>query len=80
MSVANYFSSDFFEARAKFLGASGTGNASVQSFRNPNSSPSGEYFETDVAVHGSECRSGPGTRDARSRGFLRVGYTIGFAA
>ncbi len=58
MTATDYFSSDYAEARVKFLDASSSAAARVDSFKNPEVGPQGEPLYTDVAVLG--------TGDARS--------------
>jgi len=53
-----YFSNDYIEARKKFLNASHTVDATVESFQNPNTGPDGGPLFTDVALIG--------TKDART--------------
>lgn len=52
MGIADYFSADYGEARAKFLDACGAAGARVESFENPNDGPRGELLFTDVAELG----------------------------
>jgi hypothetical protein len=49
MTTTDYFSTDYKEARAKFLDACHTAGASVESFKNPNTGPEGDKLFTDVA-------------------------------
>ncbi len=49
MTLADYFSDDYGEARSKFLGACGATDIQVESFQNPNAGPKGEPLFTDVA-------------------------------
>ncbi len=50
--INNYFSSDYQEARHKFLEASTAIGANIESFKNPNPGPEGEPLYTDVALIG----------------------------
>ena len=51
--VAEYFSNDYFQARAKFLDAASAAGGVVESHLNPNGAgPDGEAIYTDVAVFG----------------------------
>ena len=52
LGTSTYFSSDYQEARRKFLEASNAIGAGIESFKNPNSGPEGELLYTDVAVIG----------------------------
>ncbi len=52
MTITEYFSTGYGEARAKFLEACGAAGARVESFENPNSGPDGEPLFTDVAELG----------------------------
>ncbi len=54
MTITDYFSADYSEARAKFLDACVAANARIASFENPNSGPRGEPLFTDVAEVGPE--------------------------
>ena len=54
MNVIELFSSDYSEARAKFLAACEAANAPVEHFRNPETGPSGEPLFTDVTVLGPD--------------------------
>ncbi len=47
--LAEYFSSDYGEARSKFLSACGATDVQAESFQNPNTGPKGEPLYTDVA-------------------------------
>ncbi len=49
MTLADYFSDDYGEARSKFMAACGATDIQVQSFQNPNAGPKGEPIYTDVA-------------------------------
>ena len=52
--VAEYFSNDYFQARAKFLDAASAAGGDVESQLNPNGTgPDGEAIYTDVAVFGA---------------------------
>ncbi len=53
MTVSNYFSANYKEARAKFLDESSAANARVDSFKNPSVGPGGEALYTDVAILGA---------------------------
>ena len=53
MTVSNYFSATYQEARAKFLDASKAADARVESFKNPSVGPGGEALYTDVAILGA---------------------------
>jgi len=50
--ASKHFSSDYKEARKKFLDASHAAGASVESFKNPNTGPEGGPLLTDVAFIG----------------------------
>lgn len=52
LRTSTYFSSDYQEARHKFLEASNAIGAKIESFKNPNSGPEGEPLYTDVALIG----------------------------
>ena len=52
LGTSTYFSSDYQEARRKFLEASNAIGAGIESFKNPNSDPESEPLYTDVAVIG----------------------------
>ncbi len=52
LRTSTYFSSDYQEARSKFLEASTAIGAKIESFKNPNSGPEGEPLYTDVALIG----------------------------
>jgi predicted deacylase len=52
LRTSTYFSSDYQEARHKFLEASTVIGAKIESFKNPNSGPEGEPLYTDVALIG----------------------------
>lgn len=53
--VSEYFSSDYKEARDKFLGAARAAGASIENRLNPNASgPNGEELYTDVARFGPD--------------------------
>ena len=54
MSVAEHFSTQYTEAREKFLAAAGFAGASLRSFRNPTLGPSGERLFMDVARLGPD--------------------------
>ena len=54
LNALEYFSSDYTEARKKFLDAAGDIDAKIESFKNPNTGPIGEPLYTDVALIGSE--------------------------
>lgn len=49
MSVTEYFSSDYTEAREKFAAAAKDAGADVERFSNPEKGPKGEDLSTDVA-------------------------------
>ena len=52
MSVSQYFSSDYAEARRKFLDASRAAGARLAHYENPNHGPGGEALSTDTAWFG----------------------------
>jgi len=52
--AVRYFSSDYREAREKFLEASRDAGAGIASFQNPGRDPEGNPLFTDVALLGSE--------------------------
>jgi hypothetical protein len=52
LRTSTYFSSDYQEARHKFLEASTAIGAKIESFKSPNSGPEGEPLYTDVALIG----------------------------
>ncbi len=52
MIAGRHFSSDYGEARAKFLAACNKANARVEPIQNPNTGPDGESLFTDVAALG----------------------------
>lgn len=54
MAVREFFSSDYTEARRKFLEACGAAGAEIEYHRNPNRGPANEELFTDVAWIGSE--------------------------
>lgn len=49
MSVTEYFSSDYAEAREKFTGAARAAGAELERFINPEKGPKGEDLSTDIA-------------------------------
>ena len=49
MSVSSYFSSDYAEARDKFIGAAKEAGATLERFDNPADGPDGVALSTDVA-------------------------------
>lgn len=49
MTVASYFSSDYDEARGKFLGAAASAGAEIAHIRNPARGPGGGELFTDTA-------------------------------
>ncbi len=87
MEGTEYFSSNYLEARNKFLEASHAVDASIESFKNPYASPEGDPLFTDVAfvgpmdaksilvlvsgTHGVEGFTGSGIQT----GLLRAGIT-----
>ena len=80
LGTSPYFSSDYQEARHKFLEASTAIGASIESFKNPNSGPGGEPLYTDVAVIGPKDAKailvlGSGTHGVE--GFAGSGIQIG---
>ena len=54
IKAIEYFSSDYVEAREKFLEASDAIDANIESFKNPNTSPKDEPLYTDIALIGPE--------------------------
>ena len=54
MSVSQYFSSDYAEARRRFLDASQAAGARIEHHENPSPGPEGEALFTDVAWLGPE--------------------------
>ena len=52
LEIVNYFSSDYGEARRKFLDASHSAGADIESFKNPHVGPEGEALFTDIALIG----------------------------
>jgi hypothetical protein len=52
-NMTSFFSSDYQEARKKFLEASHAVNAQIKSFANPNTGPKGETLYTDIASIGT---------------------------
>ena len=52
MNITKLFSSDYSEARVKFLAACDAASVPVEHFRNPETGPNGEPLYTDVAVLG----------------------------
>ncbi|MDB4285435.1 M14 family metallopeptidase [bacterium] len=52
-ATEGYFSSDYQEARDKFLQACSAAGARVESFKNPRRGPEGETLFTDVALLGT---------------------------
>lgn len=63
--MVSYFSTDYQEARGKFVSASDKVGADLSSFQNPNSGPDGRALYTDIALLGPE--------DARSALVLQSG-------
>ncbi len=49
MSVTEYFSSEYAEAREKFVQAAQSAGAALECFKNPEKGPNGEELSTDVA-------------------------------
>ncbi len=54
IKTIEYFSSDYTEAREKFMEAADAINANKESFKNPVTGPKGEPLYTDVALIGPE--------------------------
>lgn len=55
MSVADYFSGTYAEARAKFRAAAAAAGARLHTYENPNAlAPNGDILTTDVATMGPE--------------------------
>ena len=54
MKTTEYFSSNYEQARKKFLEAADATGTNIESFKNPNTGPKGESLYTDVALIGSE--------------------------
>ena len=52
VEATKYFSSDYKEARDKFLNASHSVDATIESFKNPNTGPEGAPLFIDVALIG----------------------------
>ena len=54
MAGAVYFSSDYTQARQRFLEAAGKAGAKLHCYRHPDKGPEGEDLTTDVAWLGPE--------------------------
>ncbi|WP_282606611.1 M14 family metallopeptidase [Pelagibius sp. Alg239-R121] len=52
MSVSEYFSKDYGQARKRFIDASKQAGAAMSSYQCPSAGPDGEVLTTDVAWHG----------------------------
>ncbi len=81
MSVSQYFSADYAEARRKFLGAAQAAGARVEHHENPSRGPEGEALFADTAWLGPEAARNvlvtiSGTHGAE--GFCGSGVQVGW--
>jgi len=79
-SMSSFFSTDYMEARNKFLEAAKTIGARIESLQNPHTGPKGEALYTDVAFIGPKSAShilvlGSGTHGVE--GFAGSGIQTG---